>query len=127
MRRESSRQKTPTSTKTESFRFAVTLLAALGTILYALYSYLQNSPVSPLWYVFILGVFSVGLILSGGFLFYIVIKAYSIETQDNPKQRNRLEELASNIYSATLFAFPVLVEIWAYFCNIISKAASWNS
>jgi hypothetical protein len=41
--------------ETGGFRFAVTLLVALGTIIYAVYTYLQKTPVDPFWYVFACG------------------------------------------------------------------------
>ena len=39
----------PTENETGGLSFAVTLLAALGTILYAVYTYIQNTPIDPFW------------------------------------------------------------------------------
>ena len=41
-------EKESQSNETGGLSFAVTLLAALGTILYAVYIYFQNTPVNPL-------------------------------------------------------------------------------
>jgi len=101
---------------TEGFKFAVTLLAALGTILYAVYTYLQTTPVDPLGYLFISGLITVGIILIIILILYILIKGYSIEVGDTDR-KNMLNERAKTIY---LIIFPSFVALimcisWLFF------------
>lgn len=88
------------SNESDSFKFAVTLLAAFGTIIYTTYTYLQNNPLDIYWYVFVCGLLCVGVVCVFGLLLYIFIKAFLME-EYNGKQRG-LEKLASSIYSITL-------------------------
>jgi len=97
--------------ETEGFRFAVTLLAALGTILYTVYNYLQNTPIDPFRDFFICGFFSIAVILVFGLLLYILIKGYAIEVED-PERKRRLNTRASIIY---LIAFPVCTAVLILF------------
>jgi hypothetical protein len=43
----------PAENETGGLSFAITLLAALGTILYAVYTYAQNASIDPFWDFFI--------------------------------------------------------------------------
>ena len=92
--------KKPQPNETVSFRFAITLLAALGTVLYAVYNYLRTTPVDPLWYSFGCRLILVAVILGLGLLCYILIKGYLMEAQDS----KYLEKLAKYIY---IFVFPL--------------------
>ncbi len=96
---------------TGGFRFAVTLLAALGTILYAVYTYLQTTPVDSFRYFFICGFFSIAVILIFCLLLYILIKGYSIEV-DNQERKRKLNKRASVIY---LMVFPVCTALLILF------------
>ena len=95
------------SNKSDSFKFAVTLLAAFGTIIYTTYTYLQNNPLDRYWYVFVCGLLCVGVVCVFGLLLYIFIKAFLME-EYNGKQKG-LEKLASSIYSITLLTSTSLL------------------
>jgi len=99
----------PQSNETGGFRFAVTLVAALGTVLYGVANYLQNTAVKEGWFRLVCGLIAVGLILVFYLLLYILIKGYLMEVHDDHKQRERLEDWASSIYSVTFFVFTVLL------------------
>lgn len=81
------------------FKFAVTLLVALGTILYAAYTYFQNNAIDNNFYVVIIGANTLLLIISIFLIGYILIKGYSMEVQDPAK--TDLKNFASYIYSIT--------------------------
>ncbi|OEU53576.1 MAG: hypothetical protein BA871_07390 [Desulfuromonadales bacterium C00003096] len=108
--------------KSGGLSFAVTLLAALGTILYAAYIYVQTTPVNPLWYLFVRILISAATILAGGLLLYILIKGFSIEVHGDPNKNKkmRLKDKASSIYVVTFFSFSVIfvflvcIFFWAY-------------
>ena len=106
------------SNESDGFKFAVTLLAALGTIIYTTHTYLQNNPVGIYWYAFVCGLISVAAVLVFGLFLYILIKGYLMEKYD-VKQKG-LEKLAPILYSMTLLTFiSLLVFIllafaWAY-------------
>jgi hypothetical protein len=92
--------------------FAITLLAALGTIIYVAYSYLQTTPVDPLRYFFISGLIPVGIILIIILLFYILIQGYSIEV-DDPDHKKKLKARAKTIYLIVFPSFIALL-IWLF-------------
>ena len=100
--------KKPQSNETGGFRFAVTLLVAFGTVFYAGYTYLQNTPVDPLWYEFVCGLIAVALISVGGLILYILIKGYSLEVKDS-NQKEKFKNWASNIYSMIFLMFIILL------------------
>jgi hypothetical protein len=103
-----------TKNETGGLSFAVTLLAALGTILYASYTYLQTLSVDSLWYFFICGFFSIAVVLAFGLLLYILIKGYSIEVANHERKR-WLNKRASIIY---LMVFPVCTAVLIMFIFI---------
>ncbi len=100
----------PAKNETGGLSFAVTLLAALGTILYASYTYLQT-PSDSFRYFFICGLFSIVAILVFCLLLYILIKGYSIEVDDHQRKR-WLDKRASVIY---LMVFPVCTAVLIMF------------
>ena len=120
MRRTNSRRKKPQSNETGGFKFAVTLLVALGTISYAVYNYVQTTPINPLGYVLFPILISAAPILAGGLLLYILIEGYSMGVHDDPNKKMRLKDKASSIYLITFFSFSVIFVFlvcrffWAY-------------
>ena len=113
------------------FRFAVTLLASLGTILYAVYVYLQNTPVDAFLFRLLCGFIAVALILVFSLLFYLLIKGYLMEVQsdsedkqDYSKLKYRLTKMASQVYMISFFVFTLLLVstvyalILKYFLNL---------
>lgn len=96
------------SDKTDGFKFAVTVLAAFGTIVYATYTYFQNTPVDNNFYLLVSVLILVALILVIALLIYTLIKGYSMEVRDT-NQKERLEKRASQIYLMAFFAFTALL------------------
>lgn len=94
--------------ETGGFRFAVTLLAALGCVVYAVYIYFQNTPVDPYWSFFVCALIAVALILVGGLPFYILIKGCSLEVKD-PNLKEKLKNSALNIYLWMFVMFIMLL------------------
>lgn len=81
------------------FKFAITLLATFGTIIYASFTYFQNYSVDNYFYVVIVGVI-VSLLISSIFLIgYILVRGYSMEGENSAKPI--LKKFASDIYSIT--------------------------
>lgn len=97
--------------KTDGFKFALTALTAIGTLLYATYSYSQKTAIDIKYYVPLIGLISVSLILFICLLLYIFIKGYTLELHDtkdsNLKKRN--EKLASVIYLLAFLIFIMLL------------------
>ena len=108
MRRTTRRREKQQPNETEGFRFAVTLLAAFGTLSYAGYNYLQNTPIDPVWYLLFHMLISAAPILVGGLLLYILIKGFSMEVHDDPNKKISLKEASRFIYSITFFSFSVI-------------------
>lgn len=99
------------SGKTDGFKFALTALTAIGTLLYATYSYSQKTAIDIKYYVPFIGLISVLLILFIFLLFYIFIKGYSLELH-RPKDydlKKRNENLASSIYLLAFLIFIMLL------------------
>ena len=111
MRRTPRRREKLQPNETGGFRFAVTLLAAFGTLLYGGYTYLQTTPVDPYRYWFVCRLIAVAVILVLGLLLYILIKGYSMEVQDSKYPG----ELAKYIYIGVFSIFiMLLIYIFAF-------------
>jgi hypothetical protein len=108
MRRTVHRREKPQPDETGGFRFAVTLLAAFGTVSYAGYNYLQNTPVDPYWYWLVCRLTAVAGIFVLGLLLYTLIKGYSMEVQDS-NQRVSWAKRASYIYLGVFSIFIMLL------------------
>ena len=106
------------------FKFAVTLLVTLGTIIYALYTFFHNNVVDNNFYAVIIGVITSLLIFSIFLIGYIFVKGYSMEVQDPAKKD--LENIASYIYSITFdVGAMVLLFIIGLFLLIITLPPYW--
>lgn len=106
--------------KIDGFKFAVTLLTALGTIIYALYAYFQNNAVDNNLYTSSLGLITILLISALLIIAYISVKGFSVEVKDNDQKEN-LEKLASNIYLITfLMGFIASIYIISFFLLTIT-------
>ena len=112
MRRTAHRREKQQPNEIGGFRFAVTLLAAFGTLSYGGYNYLQTTAVDPYWYWFVCRLTAVAGIFVLGLLLYILIKGYSMEVQDSKYP----EKLAKCIYIGVFSIFiMLLVYIFAFF------------
>ncbi|MBU3967786.1 MAG: hypothetical protein KKG76_10515 [Euryarchaeota archaeon] len=106
--------------KIDGFKFAVTLLTALGTIIYVLYAYFHNNAVDNNLYTSSLGLITILLISALLLIAYISVKGFSAEVKDN-NQKENLEKLASNIYLiAFLMGFIASIYIISFFLLTIT-------
>lgn len=94
--------------KTDGYKFAVTVLTAIASILYVIYTYFQNMPLDEDLYFHICGLVAVTLILILGFVFYLLIKGYSMEVQDDSHAKY-LNKMASYFYVGSLLLFLWLI------------------
>jgi len=116
MRKTTRRREERQSNGKESFRFAITLLVALGTVIYILYNYLQNNSVDYQMYLLICGVVFFALILAIFLLLYLLIEGYSLEVHDNPDLQKHLKDYASAFYlSVLLMSVILLIAIVIFF------------
>ena len=106
------------SNEAEGFKFAVTLLVAIVTILYAIYNHLQNAPVEPQWYVLVCGFYSIGLILILGLIVYILTKGYSLEVKDTDHKKF-LEKWASRFY-LSIFLVSIMLLVFVLGMVLVS-------
>lgn len=97
------------STEPSGLSFAVTLLAALGTIIWVTYNYLQTTPIDPFWYRSVCVLIPVAVIFGGGLIFYILIKGYAMEVQDS----KFLEKLAKYIYMV-VFSISIMLLVFIF-------------
>ena len=102
------------SNESGGLSFAVTLLAALGTILYMLYIYSQNTSIDPSVYWFVCSLFPVALTLIGGLLLYILIKGFSLEVSE-PNRKKTLAFWASRLY---LGVFLICILLFVLFVSL---------
>ncbi|MDD1745095.1 MAG: hypothetical protein LUQ20_04705 [Candidatus Methanoperedens sp.] len=109
------------SEKPDGFKYALTLISALGTSLFFAYNYFQTTVIGVYWYAFINGVLSVSLILLF-LLLYIFFRGVSMEIVD-PYIKERLENWASKIYLLTFLMFIITLIYIVYFFVI---AYAWT-
>jgi hypothetical protein len=83
--------------ESDGFKFATMLLATLGTIVYASYTYFQSRAIDPNIYAFFVGLITALLTCSILLIIFVFLKGYSMEVE-NPK---KLKPYALYIYSIT--------------------------
>ena len=83
--------------KTDGLKFAVTLLATFGTIIFTAYNYFQNTAVDIFWYALVSGIIDVIILLSIFLIVYVLIKGMLIEVPDCDL-KNSIEEYISSFY-----------------------------
>ena len=69
--------------KNSGYKFAVAFLVATGSILYVIYDYIQNSPVSGHWYLVTCALIAGTFFSILGFLSYIFIEGYLVVVRDH--------------------------------------------
>lgn len=113
--------KNPQSNETGGFSFAVTLLVALGTIVYVGYNYVRQTPLDINSYVFFCVLIPPALMLVICLLFYVLFKGYSMEVPDSKQknQKNRLNDLSSTIYRMSLSMFAMLFIFMLYVTALV--------
>ena len=90
---------------TRGLEFAITLIAAFGSIAYAIYAYFQANPVDSLVFSLVRILIPGFLILPIGLILYVIIKGYSIECNHECR---KLDKLLSWYYKS-LFFMSILV------------------
>ncbi len=104
--------------KSDGFKFALTALTALGTIIYVVYNYFQNTSVDDTVYAFTLTTIPVLIISLILFIVYVLIKGFSMEVQ-NPSQKKNVENLASEFY---LIALWITILAFLLFFSVFLQA-----
>ena len=92
----------------EGYKFAISFLAATGSIFVMFYNYIQNYPIDENEFFFIYAIISAMIPTIVGFVFYLLIKGYSNEI-NNPLQINYLENFASSLYLISIYFFIILI------------------
>ena len=95
------------------YKFVITFLAASGSIFYATYNYLQNTPIREESFFSFCLVLATAFIPIICFLTYLLIKGYLMETQNNFIIKI-LNKLAQVLYTCTLGVFAVLLFLFIY-------------
>lgn len=94
--------------KTNGYKFTITFLVAVGSILCTIFNQLQNRPIFEDLYLLVCGFISTLIIIILGFIFYFLIKGFSMEIQDNSHVKH-LNQIATNIYLANFILFNFLI------------------
>lgn len=69
--------------KTSGYKFAAAFLVATGSILYVIYDYIQNNPISGHWYIVTCALIAGTFFSTLGFLLYIFIEGYLVVVRDH--------------------------------------------
>lgn len=112
-----------TNEESSGFKFAVTLLAAFGTIVYAAFIYFQKNAISVKYFDYFISLFSPIIMLVSFLLLYIFIKGASMELQD-AKLKRRAGKFAEFIYSVAFLSFFFI--IFQIILKIISLIAGFE-
>lgn len=118
MSRTARRRKETPSNEKGSLEFVVSLLASIVTIIYAMYSYISNTPVDSNFFRYTVALIIVAFILVAGLLIYILIKGYSIEVQDSA-QKKYLDKWASRVYLNNSLMFIMLLTFAVSFITLL--------
>lgn len=81
----------------DSFKFAITFLAAVGTILYAVYNYFQIKSIHISWFSYVMDFTTILLVSSFFIMAYILLKGITIEVKD-PQKVIILNKIAKDVY-----------------------------
>lgn len=108
--------------KSGGLEFVIMLIASLGTIVYAAYTYFQARAINPNIYAFFVAVITALLTVSILLVVYIFTKGYYMEEQDSTK-KEELKRIASYIYSITfqVGAIVLLLIMGAFFFILYSS------
>ena len=96
----------------DGYKFAITFLAASGSIFYATYNYLQNTPIRAESFCVLCFALTCVLISIICFLIYILIKGYLMDTKngDSTKNLNRSAQVAYK-FALGFFTFSLIIFI----------------
>lgn len=92
----------------DGYKFAVTFLVAITSIIYTIITYLQNTAVDENFFAMICSFISAGIISAVGFLVYILIKAFTKEVENHYLIEN-LNQIARQIYRLNIIFFTLLI------------------
>ncbi len=99
------------------FKFALTALTALGTIIYVIYNFFQNTSVDDTVYTFTLTIIPVLVLSIILFIVYVLIKGFSLEVQGTSKKN--MEKWASEFY---LIAFWITILAFILYFSVFLQA-----
>ncbi len=109
----------PEKTKSDGYKFAVTFIIAISSIIYTIFNYFQNAAVINSSFIIICAFVSIGIIIAGGFLLYILIKGFAMEVEDQ-NHLEHLNKIANQIYQSTIILFFILIIYFiSYYTTII--------
>lgn len=109
--------------KTDGLKFAVTLLAAFGTIIFTAYNYFQNTTVDIFWYALVSGVIDVVIILSTLLIVYVLIKGILMEFPDCDL-KDSIEKYISGFY---LLSFIATIETLIIILGAFFLIRNWTN
>ena len=104
------------------YKFVIAFLAASGSIFYATYNYLQNTPIREVSFIVLCFMLVFMLISIICFLTYILIKEYLMDTK-NDDSTNFLNKSAQVLYKSALvfFAVPLILFILIFLCILMCR------
>jgi len=98
--------------KTSGYKFAAAFLVTTGSILYVIYGYIQNNPISGHWYLMTCSLIAGTFFSMLGFLSYIFIEGYFVVVRDHI-HAEYLNKIGTFLYKYSLlfivFFIPVSV------------------
>ncbi|MDD5474821.1 MAG: hypothetical protein PHU34_11855 [Candidatus Methanoperedens sp.] len=98
----------PENAKSDGYKFAVTFLVAITSIIYTIFNYLQNVAVDENFFFLSCFFISAGIIIAVGFLVYILIKGFTMEVK-NQNLIEYLNQIANQIYKWNIIIFMLLI------------------
>ncbi len=99
-----------TDAENSSFKFALTFLAAVGTILYAVYNYFQTKSIHLSWFSYVVASITILLIASFFIIAYVLVKGMTLEVK-HPQKVINLNKFANDFY---LMAFLMGISLLPY-------------
>jgi hypothetical protein len=66
----------------QGFKFAVTVIIAVSTIVYAIYNYIENNPITPNLFTLLFIFLSLFCIIVLGLIVYLFLQAITLEIDD---------------------------------------------
>ena len=94
--------------KTSGYKFAAAFLVATGSILYVIYDYIQNNPISGHWYLVTCALIACTFFSILGFLLYIFIDGYLVVVRDHI-HAEYLNKIGAFLYKYSLLFFVFFI------------------
>lgn len=94
--------------KNSGYKFAAAFLVTTGSILYVIYNYIQNNPISGHWYIVTCGIIAGTFYSILGFMLYIFIDGYLVVVR-NHIQTEYLNKIGTFFYKYSLLFFILFI------------------